>query len=102
MGDIYLVKACVFVVKVARRYMMPIVPSTVLQVTIIGVVRDDLVLGHMVTRPILIIPVSKLKNNFGRFASQRRVAALSCYRWPHVLEYHHVLSRHLFFVPTFL
>ena len=71
--------------------MMSSIPHTVLQVTIVGVVGDDLLFRHVMTRSVLELSIGELEDYFGLLAAQWCVSSLSSDRRSHVLEHHHIL-----------
>ena len=75
-------------------YMVAIVPATVRKPRVVRVVHHHLVLGDTVARPVFKLSIRQFENFIGPPASKRRLPFFCGYRRPHILEYHHVVSRH--------
>ena len=90
----YLIVLAILLVKVTGSYMMSHVPRGVLEASIISVVLDDLVLCDLVSRLVFVVTISKSENVFHLLTTERCLAVVCGDRRPHVLENHHVLSRH--------
>lgn len=95
MNDTYLVEFNILRVEACWCQMVPIVPRAILKIAIVCIVKYDLILGNPLARPVLKASMGQFEDLLRVFAPQRRVTLLSRDRWPHVLEYHDVLARHL-------
>ena len=79
----------------AGSHMVSVVPLGVLQTRIVRTVHHDLVLGDAEARPVLVFSGRELEDTLDVLSSQRGVPLVSCHWWSHILEHHHVVSRHL-------
>ena len=90
----YLIVLAILLVEVTGSYMMPHVPGRVLEASIVSVVLDDLVLRDLITRLVFVVTIRKSENVFHFLTTEGCLAVVCGDRRPHVLENHHVLSRH--------
>ena len=88
----------ILVIEEGRRYMVAIVPVGISQFAIVSVVLDNLLLGDLESTSVFKLSVGKSEDLSCLLASEWGLTEVSCNRWPHVLENHHVVLGHLCYV----
>ena len=87
----YLIVLCVLLVEVGGRYMVAIVPVDVGHACIIGVVLNDLLLGHAIAAGVSEVAIRHVNQLVDILATEGSLTEVRGHRRSHLLEHHHVV-----------